>query len=177
MVDKSLESAIDEISFCASPEQRVCKAGFWAKMGDDAVALNRETITLAQARAVTGVAKLARWWPVPGFREWFINGEEWKQKLLYVIDVGLDALIDIMADDNPKTAGARVKAFEVACRLAGREPAKTKEVRFIDKGINDMNEQQLQAFIESRGYGNKALEAVTELDKGPDKEEDETEVG
>lgn len=174
MSTKDLEQAMDDISFCPSVEQRQTKAAFWAKMGDDPLAHNRDSITAAQARGVTGVAKVTRWWAVPGFREWFVNGEEWKQKLLYVIDVGLDALIDIMADDNPKTAGARVKAFEVACRLAGREPAKTKEVRFIDKAINDMSPQQLQAFLDARGFGTPALDAVKAIEPLGGGEDEET---
>lgn len=151
--EPDLENALGQVAFCADAEHKVIKAAFWAKMADDPSVMNRESITLAQAVAVTGCSKLRRWWNQPGFREWFVNGEEWKQKLLYIIDVGLDSLLDIFASNDPKTANARVRAFEVACRLAGREPAKTKEVRFVDKAINEMNPAQLQAFLESRGMG------------------------
>jgi hypothetical protein len=149
---KKLESAVDEISFSPGAEHKQVKAAYWAKMTDDPTALSRESVTLNRAIQVTGCTKLRRWWSQPGFQEWFSNGEEWKQKLLYIIDVGLDALLEVFADPNPKTAAAKVRAFEVACRLAGREPARAKEVRFVDKAINDMSPAQLQSFLESRGY-------------------------
>lgn len=134
-----------ELIFSPSEEQKRLKSSFWAVVADYAT-IDVENIKLVDVKQVTGDTRCESWWRQPGFQEWFANKDEYRQQLEYEFSVALATLNDVMTDrDAP--ANARVRAAEIVARLANKEPAKTKETKWADKDIGEMDTKQLDALI------------------------------
>lgn len=146
--DPSLDILVDMLQYRPTEEQQEVKAAFWANQHrDDTIILS--DITLARAYQVTGDSRLAKWWSEPGFKGWFSNKDEFKQKIEHLLNVGLQAMNDLLRDPEVQ-ASAKVKAFEVLAKLADREPVKVREVKFADKKVQEMTPAELRKFIQSK---------------------------
>lgn len=144
----NLDILVDMLQYRPTEEQQKVKAAFWTNQHrDDTIILSE--ITLARAYQVTGDSRLANWWSEPGFKGWFANKDEFKQKIEHLLNVGLNAISDLLRDPEVQ-ASAKVKAFEVLARLADKEPVKVKEVKFADKKIQEMNPAELRKFLQSK---------------------------
>lgn len=135
-----------ELMFVPTEEMREVKAAFLAKAQDNPQ-IDMDALSLAQVLKTVNHTKLTHWWKQDGFKEWFANSAEWRQKLEYAIDVGLDAVMEIFKCKDPKSFGAQVRALEVLARLANKEPARVKEVKVLDKDVQGMDQKQLDDFI------------------------------
>lgn len=147
---KKLEAVLIEIVFAPDAAQRQAKAAFWVSLREAPLA-DPDSITLALALDVVRDTRLNKWWRIPGFKEWFANNDEWRQRIEYLTALALDSAEDILLDPNPKSAGAKVRLIEVLARLANKEPARAKEVKYLDKAVQDMDVNQLEAFLEKNG--------------------------
>lgn len=163
MADK-FDKLAEELTLTISPAQREAKAAFWVVAADTPM-VDPAEITLAAAQQICPDTRLKHWWSIPGFQEWFCNQSEWRQRVEYLVNKGLDAIEEVL-DDPEAAPSARVKAFEVLARLSSKEPARVKEVRFADAAINEMSPEKLRAFIERQSA------ALIPATKGtPDEEE------
>jgi len=136
----------ENLVYVPDEDAKSLKAAFWAKAKDNPL-VDPNSITLATVQQLLGNTKVSKLWHLDGFAAWFSNGEEWRQKLEYALNVALDEMIDLLR--NPGTMGsAKVRAFEVIARLADREPARVKEVKVLDDDIKKMSQKQLREFIE-----------------------------
>jgi hypothetical protein len=147
MANPTLEEAVDILVYSPSDEEMQAKAAFWGKAHQNPQ-INPDNITLATVDSILADSRLKRWWGRPGFKEWFTNKDEWVQKLEYAIQVGVDRMIQLFSESDPKLASAQVRAFEVLARLANREPARVKEVKLLDRDIQDMDQKTLNEYIE-----------------------------
>jgi hypothetical protein len=155
---------VEELDFVASRSQQEAKAGFWAVAADSPM-VDPADLTLAAVQQLCPDTRIKHWWSQPGFREWFCNKNEWRQRVEYLVNKGLDAIEDVLSDPDAAPS-ARVKAFEVLARLSDKEPARVKEVRFSDSFINNMSEAQLEEYVRRQS---KQL-----LAKEPDGNEEDT---
>lgn len=138
--------SLEKLVFIPDEEMRQCKACFWAKV-QDKPHVNVDELTLVAVMYEVPDSRLREWWHIDGFKDWFTNKSEVMQRLEYIITLGLDAVQDLMGSRDSKVAGAQVKALEMCMRLTNREPAKVKEVKLIDKEVQDMTEAELDEFI------------------------------
>jgi len=141
---------VDEISFVANRSMQQTKAAFWCGAADTPM-IDPTDLTLAAVQHLCKDTRIRRWWSLPGFKEWFSNKEEWRQRVEYLVNRGLDAVEDVL-NDVEAAPSARVKAFEALARLAEKDPARVKEVRFADSQLNGMSREQLTAYIQRLGY-------------------------
>lgn len=147
--EKKLESVLAEVIFVPSPPQRQVKAAFWAKLAESPVA-DAGNITLAVAQDLTNDTRLQKWWRVEGFQDWFTNKTEWKQRLAYLADLSLDTAESILTDPNAQ-ASAKVRLIEILARLANKEPARSKEIKYLDKDVQNMDLAQLESLFDQHG--------------------------
>jgi hypothetical protein len=158
-VEEKLAEVLESIDFVPTEAMRAAKAAFWA-VAMDTPLVDPQNITLAAALQLTGVTQLRRWWASPGFSAWWANKDELRQRIEFLVHKGLDAIEEVLADaETPATA--KVRAFEILARLADKEPAKVKEIKFADASIQSMSAAQLTRFLEKMGYAKKALEEPT----------------
>jgi hypothetical protein len=127
-----------------SPPQRQAKSRFWARY-DSTLLGEPETLSLADIARVVKDNRLDKWWSEAGFKEWFLNRDEAKERLDYIWNLGLDSIEAIFM--NPESNdNAKVNAFKQISSLAGKEPSKNTE--FTDADIQRMDKEKLKAYIE-----------------------------
>jgi hypothetical protein len=137
--------SVEVLVYQPTDEEMQTKSAFWAKAQGNPM-VDPDNIPVSTVKLILNDTRVERWWKKPGFKDWFLNKEEWKQKLEYAINVGLDAMLDLLRD--PQAQGsAKVRAFEILARLANREPAKVKEVKMLDAAVAEMDQKQLDEFI------------------------------
>lgn len=137
---------LEKLVFVPDEAMKAVKAAFWSK-AQDKPHINPDDLTLVAVMYEVPDSRLREWWHLDGFRPWFSNKDEVRQRMEYLISLGLDAVEELMQSRDSKVAGAQVKALEMLCRLTNKEPPKVKEVKMLDKEVQDMSEAELEEFI------------------------------
>lgn len=142
---------LDDLIFAPTADQRAVKAAFWAKYAN-APLLSVEKITAAYVSKLVPDSRLARWWSLYGFKEWFLNEDEFRQRIEYIAHLGLDALEAILTDPDSNHS-ARVNAAKLALEAANKMPQKWQKTVYLDDSIQKMDQAQLEQFIRQRSMG------------------------
>ncbi len=141
---KTLETVAEEL-FKPSVPQRKVKAAFWASWKEGP---SKGKPTISAAIEVTRCSTLENWAQEAGFREWFFNDQDHLQRLEYLFDMGLDMLEEIM--ETGDKAADKLKAFEYVAKLAQKLNKPETVIKYMDKGVQDMDIEELDAFIKKR---------------------------
>lgn len=91
--------------------------------------------------------KLDEWWQDANFTSWFLNDEEFRERLEYICDVALDhfaTMVSLMPEMN---AGDALKTAKLAFELADKMPKKKMEHTVSDNKIAQMNEAELREYV------------------------------
>lgn len=139
---KSLSSMTEDLLFIPNPRHRQVKAKFWARY--DSLMVSPDKITAAAAIDLTSETTIARWWSLPGFKDWFLNQDEARERLEYLYMLALDTAEQVLANPDSND-NAKVQMVKVIAQLAGKEP---KAQVFADDDINKMDAEKLKAYIE-----------------------------
>jgi len=148
-INKILAAASQDITFDPTPEMRRAKAAFWSGVEDGDTITLSSPLTLAAATALGADKKLARWWGIPGFAEWWQNKNEFKQRVEYLAQLALDSLEEIVTDPNASTT-ARVNSAKLLLDVANKMPKKTAEEVPADTKLASMSRTQLEEYIQTR---------------------------
>lgn len=144
-VTDTLEIVADELTYLPSPEQRKAKSAFWAKFNDNPLC-DPEDISLAISKQFCSDRRLDNWWKFEGFKEWFRNKDEFRQRMEYLAQLSLDALESILAD--PKAQGsAKVNAAKLIMEVSRKMPQKSLQEQFLDEKVSQMTKPQLEQYI------------------------------
>ena len=138
---KALESIKQDLVFLPNPAHRRAKSKFWSRYSDLDLAQN---ISLGAALQLTKEPQLAKWWNLPGFKDWFLNNDEARERLEYLWFVGMDTIESIFLDPDANH-NAKVQAFKIIAQLAGKEPDKRE--KYADESIQKMDSAKLKAYI------------------------------
>jgi chemotaxis regulatin CheY-phosphate phosphatase CheZ len=163
---KNLPDLAGRVIYTPTPRQRQVKAKFWVQFVPGPFA-DPDNLSMAEVIRVTGTSSLKEWWPEAGFKEWFMNREEAREKLEYLFMKALNTAEDILDDPNAQ-ANAKVQMIKVIGELANKFPNKQQE-RFVDEDINKMDEKQLKHYLEQRGVSVKQ-DTEQVIDVQPEKE-------
>lgn len=141
--------AAHELIFIPTPSQRQVKARLVVRLADNPM-IELSAITLAEAQQLTGSSQLKDWWGKPGFREWFLDQNEYRQRLEYLFSLALDAAEEILLSTDIKVQGARVAMIKLLAELSNKTP-KDAPVKYKDEAIGKMSQAELEAFLEKSG--------------------------
>jgi hypothetical protein len=141
----SLQTLLEESTYAPSEAQRLCKIRFLSRLKDNPL-LDPSSLTLEDAVQLSGSTTLKNWWGKPGFKAWFLNLDEYRERVELAFATALDAIQDILMNTEPKAQSARVNLIKTIIELAGRMPNKNKE-KYADDEISKMTPQQLQEYI------------------------------
>ena len=144
-----LAAAVPELIFIPTPSQRQVKARLITKLTDNPLT-DLASITLAEAQQLTGSSQLKDWWGRPGFKEWFLDQNEYRQRLEYLFSLALDAAEEILLSTDPKAQGARVAMIKLLAELSNKVP-KESAAKYRDESIAKMDRAELEAFLEKNG--------------------------
>lgn len=140
-IDK-LANLKDDLLFLPSPVHRRAKSKFWAR--HDSLLGGPGTPSAAEVMEITGEPGIKKWWSVPGFKEWFLNKDEARERLEYLYMIALDSAESVLLDPDAN-ANAKVQMVKVIAQLAGKEPEKT--TKYVDEDIQKLTPEKLKEYI------------------------------
>lgn len=138
----ALKDARKSLIFSPNHAQRKAKAKFWTRMDTGLGSPN--LMSAAIVSEIIGEAAVKKWWSLPGFREWFFNEQEAKERLEYLFMLALDSAEYILLDENAN-ASAKVQMIKVLAALSGKD--QEREQKLLDEKIQKMDMKQLQEYI------------------------------
>lgn len=136
---------IESVVFTPSPIQRKAKAAFWYKWNEHPFG-DPADITAHTASDYAGYSQVREWWADSRFKEWFLNRDEFRQRVEYLANLALDTAEEILLDPDA-SAGARVSMVKLAAELASKMPQKGFREMLLDESIQKMNKEELEKFI------------------------------
>lgn len=136
-----------ELTFLPSQEQQKAKSAFWSRFNENPLC-DPSQVSLSIALQFVNDSRLTRWWSLMGFREWFCNHNEFRDRLEYLSHKILDSLERIIeAPFSEANAGAKVNAAKLIMEAAKKMPSKQSKEVFMDERVSQMDKKQLQEFI------------------------------
>ena len=145
----ALTIASDSLIFIPTPSQRQVKARLLVRLSDNPL-LEHSSLSLSESQSITGSSQIKDWWGRPGFKEWFLDQNEYRQRLEYLFALALDAAEEILLSTDPKSQGARVSMIKLLAELANKIP-KENAAKYLDESISKMDRGQLESFLEKSG--------------------------
>lgn len=145
-VEAVVEFIANDLTYIPSPEQRRLKQAFWTRFNDNPVC-DPQDISRAVVDSVAPDYRLGRWWPQPGFKEWFCNREEFREEVDALVFLALDRMKRILISEDPKMAGAQVSAAKLLMDVGRKMPPKIAAEKFLDEKIHQMDKKQLEEYI------------------------------
>ena len=134
----------ETIDFTPSNYQRELKARFIVKVRNSKV--YHDIWTRAACEQILGQS-LARQGGIPGFKEWFLDTDEFEVAAELAAQEALAACREIMSDPGEK-GQARVTAAKLVMLIADKEPKKVA-VKYADEGISKLagDPEKLKSFL------------------------------
>jgi len=143
-MEKALSAVIDD-TFLPNPKQRQSKSTFWAMYAENPL-FSPDSISMEEAYRVTKIPSIKRWWNLPGFKDWFLNKDEYRQRLEYLAHLALDTAEEILLDRDTQ-ASARVNMAKLIIEAANKMPNKYAKQQYLDETISKMEPKQLEEYI------------------------------
>lgn len=151
------------------------KAQFWTRVADNP--LFSGAVTSAMARQVLDSEYVAQAWKKPGFKEWFSNKDEYRERLEYLFSKALDAAEEILLNQDIKAQSARVNMIKSISELASKIPgrgADSKKSNGLANAIGSMDRAELELLLEKNGVNvrmtaSKGDPSSKAIDVTPDK--------
>jgi hypothetical protein len=140
-----LDTARDVVSFQPTPEQRRARANFWAHFSEGGTLLPSRP-DLAIALRFAGDRRIQQWWSLPGFQDWFLNREEFKQRVEALADMALDEL-ESLVSSRTILPSDKLRAIELSLKYASKARTEDTEERLADERIGKMTRIQLEEYI------------------------------
>jgi len=163
-INKILAAAQTDLVFSPTPDMRRAKAAFWSKVAD-APALSGGPLTLAAAQQIGADKRLAKWWALPGFQDWFQNGEEFKERMEYLADLALDALEQVLSDPDANPS-AKVASAKLVLEAASKMPKPVADSPSTK--LETMSRSELEEYVKRNlrylSDGTPASERLTKED-------------
>lgn len=145
----SIVDLAEDLVFIPSPAQRKAKAKFWMAVKDNP-SVDPNNISASQAESIINNQSVRKWWAQPGFKEWFKGKEEFRERLEYLCQVGLDTAEEILLIDDPKAVNAKVSLIKVLLEAGGKID-KGKQIKLLDESVQKMSKAQLEEYMKKQG--------------------------
>lgn len=128
--------------FQADRNQRRAKSNFWTHFGsaNSGVPLQED---LATALRFGADKRISQWWDLPGFQDWFLNRDEFRQRLEFLSHLSLDVLEEIVTSKQ----SSNMDKLQALKMILAAQPKEVSEAEVADAVIAKMTKQQLQEYI------------------------------
>jgi len=115
---KNIIEVATSLEFLPSEKDKELKASFWALERENPTC-DPDLLTACRVAEVVNYSNMEKKWAIPGFREWFCNKNEAKQRAERIFNKLLDALDNIASSDDPKAYSAQLAAFKALGEYLG----------------------------------------------------------
>lgn len=130
----------------ATEEQRQLKSRFWLAMRANPIAEDTQ-VSPALVEQLTGKS-VQKWLSDERFWPWFSTKDSTKQYLEVAAEKAAELALFYLNPAVPFNDNARTSLIKIVLEYSGRTPPSTKVVKWQDKEIGDLSEDQLNAFID-----------------------------
>lgn len=148
----------DNVIYTPTATAKKLKAKFWARY-TPGPNIGPDSITAVEVMDICKDTRAKGLWAQPGFRDWFLNRDENRERIEHLFGLALDAAESILTDESAH-ASAKVNMIKVIGELANKFPSRYQQERFTDDDINKMNEIQLKTWLEKRGIKMRPIKAI-----------------
>lgn len=155
---ENLEAATSELVYHPSEREKRLKAQFWMRAQDNPILTGK--IDYPSVRKVLGTDYLEEKWRLPGFQDWFLNRQEFRERLEYLANLALDQMEKILLNEDPKAQSARVNMIKHVSELANKLPRQAQSASNsgqLVQAIGGMDKAQLELLLEKNGVNVKLL--------------------
>lgn len=136
----------DLVTFVPKDSHRRAKANFWTTVQELGLPIPAEP-DYSLALQHSGDAAIQRWWGEPGFRDWFWNRDELRQRVEMLLHQGLDTIQYLLLDEEG-TASSKLESMKILLQMSNKmNPAPEAGDKFLDKKIAEMTRAQLEEYI------------------------------
>jgi hypothetical protein len=156
--DANVSKLADSVIFSPTAMHRKWKIKFWSRFVPNPLT-DVNNITIYDIDEIIRDSRISKYWGNQGFKDWFLNTDENREKLEYLFQVSLEVAEEILFDPEANTS-AKVNMVKVLAELANKFPSKNATERFVDDEINKMSESQLKAYLERRGVTSRTTKAL-----------------
>lgn len=145
-----IEVLANDLTYLPNYEQRKVKSAFWTRFSENPICEPRD-ITVSVVSRFVNDSRMEGWWSTPGFKEWFRNQEEFRERVESMAHLALDTLMSILITEDPKMSTARVNAAKLLLEVGRKLPSRTAPTeKYVDARIAEMDKKQLDAYIEKQ---------------------------
>lgn len=131
------------------------KAKFWRQWAEQPLLSAQGAPALALVKQVTNSAAVAAWWGKAGFQDWFLNTQVTDDRVEYLLHLALSAAEDILLNDDPKAAGARVAMIKTVAEMSGKlqrsGPSGADKADAKRRAIDSMSREDIIKMMEGAG--------------------------
>lgn len=160
-------------TFKPTDSQRKAKASLLAFLADpETMLFDLKSLSVDRAISLTSIPALRTWWNQPGFRTWFINKEESRQKIKYLTDKALEAAVQILDDPDPRASSAKVNILKTLLAYEAQEQTQKTHTKFDNMDIN-----QLRGFLKQNAHLIRPLLDEEKPASLPEAEEESNDAG
>lgn len=134
-----------ELTFLPTDGQKRAKSAFWSRFNENPLCDPTE-VSLSIVGQFINDGRVEKWWSQVGFREWFTNNNEFRDRLEYLSHKILDSL-EYVLDDPKAQANAKVNAAKLILEASRKLPRQAPKVEYLDEQVASMNKKELEEFI------------------------------
>lgn len=87
--------ALEYVGLRPTPYQQRMKSRFWALVRDDPL-VDPPAMSGTDVAHLLSEPAVATWWRDEEFRQWFLNGEQWRQSLEWLHDLWVEKAFDLL---------------------------------------------------------------------------------
>lgn len=143
----ALRATRDVSVFQPLPEHIRAKSNFWTYFGTGEGSPLPRDPNLATALQFSGDKRISQWWDIPGFQDWFLNRDEFRQRMEYLSNLALDQLEGILTS-GVVASSDKLSAIKLIMQVAEKVPTnKAAETEGVDAMIAKMSKVQLEEYI------------------------------
>lgn len=150
---KLLSDVADVVEFTPNQDHRRAKSNLWTAVAEQGISLPPDPPMQLVAQ-YAGDRRLQQWWDIPGFQDWFLNRQEFRQRVDALSQLALDEMERILTSTDPKTATAKVAVIRMALEASGKlaEASRSRDSDTADEKIAKMSQKELEEFIRERTH-------------------------
>ncbi len=137
---------LPEVMFIPSAEQRELKAKFWIEFRANPIADDAD-VTPALVEEILGHS-IAGWLRQKHFWQWWSARDITKRYLEVGAEKAVEMALMYLDPAVPMQDSARVNLIKLVLEYAGKTPPVRKEIKWADRDIADLSDEQLDALIE-----------------------------
>lgn len=138
-----VEDVVREAVFSPTRAQRAVKTRFWLQMRENPI-VDVDHVTPSIVRQWTSENRVLAWWGEPGFKEWFLNRDEARERIMNLLYQCLDAAEEVLASSDLKAKTNMVKTMLSLCMDQQKRDDDSEAQK-----LEGMNRQQLEQYIRS----------------------------